>query len=125
MMVHCCCVLCLTSHQQSRSYGDGTTAYSIIRQTGEALDRTCDLFVYKKNRWFILCAARTHGAWNAFRLTEAAVYHVYPAIGIGIGISGENLAPIFTIGKLFVDVFGLYMFSWLLFSLVFILRLFE
>ena len=29
----------LTSHQQQRSYGDGTSVYSPIRQTG---DRTCD-----------------------------------------------------------------------------------
>ena len=43
-------------------------------------------------------AARCHNDWNAFRLTEAAViYHIYPAIGIGIGISGENLEPIFII----------------------------
>ena len=33
--------LCLTSHQQLRSYGDRATAYSLIRQTGEARDRTC------------------------------------------------------------------------------------
>ena len=34
--------LSLTSHQQLRSYGDGTTAYSLIRQTGEVGDRACD-----------------------------------------------------------------------------------
>ena len=32
----------LTSHQQLRSYGDGTSVYSPIRRTGEARDRTCD-----------------------------------------------------------------------------------
>ena len=32
----------LTSHQQLRSYGDGTAVYSPIRRTGEARDRTCD-----------------------------------------------------------------------------------
>ena len=32
----------LTSHQQLGSYGDGTSVYSPIRQTGEARDRTCD-----------------------------------------------------------------------------------
>ena len=34
--------LCLTSHQQLRSYGDGATAESLIRQTDEAGNRTCD-----------------------------------------------------------------------------------
>ena len=34
--------LCLTSHQQLRSYGDGATALSLILQTGEAGNRTCD-----------------------------------------------------------------------------------
>ena len=34
--------LCLTSHQQLRSYSDGATAESLIRQTGEAGNRTCD-----------------------------------------------------------------------------------
>ena len=34
--------LCLTSHQQQRSYGDGATAKSLIWQTGEAGNRTCD-----------------------------------------------------------------------------------
>ena len=34
--------LSLTSHQQLRSYGDGATAYSLIRRTDEAGDRTCD-----------------------------------------------------------------------------------
>ena len=34
--------LCLTSHQQLRSYGDGATALSLIRQTGEAGNQTCD-----------------------------------------------------------------------------------
>ena len=38
--------LCLTSHQQPRSYGDGATAKSLIRQTGEAGNRTC-------GPWFI------------------------------------------------------------------------
>ena len=37
----------LTSHQQLRSYGDGTSFYSLVRQTGEALDRTCGPWVYK------------------------------------------------------------------------------
>ena len=32
--------LCLTSHQQSRSYGDGATALSLIQKTGESGDRT-------------------------------------------------------------------------------------
>ena len=32
----------LTSHQQLSSYGDGTSVYSPIRQTGEARDRTWD-----------------------------------------------------------------------------------
>ena len=32
----------LTSHQQLRSYGDGTSVYSPIRRTGEARDQTCD-----------------------------------------------------------------------------------
>ena len=32
----------LTSHQQLRSYGDGTSVYSPIRRTGEARDRNCD-----------------------------------------------------------------------------------
>ena len=66
--------LCVfTSHQQPRTHGDEAMAYSIIRKTGEAGDRTYDRFVYKANRWFILCAARSHGAWNACRLTETAV----------------------------------------------------
>ena len=35
--------LCLTSHQQLRSYGDGgATAESLILQTGEAADGNCD-----------------------------------------------------------------------------------
>ena len=33
--------LFLTSRQQLRSYGDGATAKSLNRQTGEAGDRTC------------------------------------------------------------------------------------
>ena len=36
---------CFTSHQQLRSYGDGATALTLIRQTGEAGNRTC-------NPWF-------------------------------------------------------------------------
>ena len=31
-----------TSHQQLRSYGDGTSVLSLIRKTGEARDRTHD-----------------------------------------------------------------------------------
>ena len=34
--------LCLTSHQQLRSYGEGATALSLLQQTGEAGNRTCD-----------------------------------------------------------------------------------
>ena len=34
----------LTSHQQLRSYGDGTSVYSPIGRTGEARDRICDPF---------------------------------------------------------------------------------
>ena len=34
--------LCLMSHQQLRSYGDRTTALSLIRQTGGAGDQTGD-----------------------------------------------------------------------------------
>ena len=41
--------LFLTSYQQLRSYGDGTTALkSLIRQTGEARDRTCDPWFTKQ-----------------------------------------------------------------------------
>ena len=38
----CCCVLCLTSYQQLRSYWDGATSLSLIRQTGEAGNWTFD-----------------------------------------------------------------------------------
>ena len=34
--------LCLTSHQQLRSYGNVAKALSLIQQTGEAGNRTCD-----------------------------------------------------------------------------------
>ena len=37
----------LTSHQQLRSYGDGTSVYSPIRRAEEARDRNCDPLVYK------------------------------------------------------------------------------
>ena len=37
-----CLFLTPTSHQQLRSYGDGATTESLIRQTGEAGDPTCD-----------------------------------------------------------------------------------
>ena len=30
------------SHQQLRSYGDGTSVLSLIRKTGEAMDQTLD-----------------------------------------------------------------------------------
>ena len=38
---------CLTSHQQLRSYVDGTSVYSPIRRAGEPRNRTCDPLVYK------------------------------------------------------------------------------
>ena len=31
-----------SAHEQLRLCGDGTSVYSVIRQTGEARDRTCD-----------------------------------------------------------------------------------
>ena len=37
--------LCLTSHQQLRSYGDAATAWSLIGQTVGAWDRTLDPWV--------------------------------------------------------------------------------
>ena len=38
----------LMSHQQLRSYGDGTSVYSPIRRTGEARDQTCDPWFTKR-----------------------------------------------------------------------------
>ena len=38
----------LISHQQLRSYGDRTSVYSPILQTGEARDRTCDLWFTRR-----------------------------------------------------------------------------
>ena len=42
VLEHGVCVLCFMSHQQLRSYGDGATASSFIRQTGEAGDQIKD-----------------------------------------------------------------------------------
>ena len=46
-------MLCLTSHQQLRSYGDGATALSFIQQTGEAVF-LLDLIVYVPSTIFQL-----------------------------------------------------------------------
>ena len=48
-----------TSHQQLRSYGDGTSVYSPIRRTGEARDR---LNIYSSVMSIcMLCYITTHG----------------------------------------------------------------
>ena len=39
----------LTSQQQLRSYGDQASLYTLIQQTGEARDRTCDTWFRKRD----------------------------------------------------------------------------
>ena len=50
----------ITSHQQIRSYGDGTSVYSPIRRAGEARDRTCDPLVYKASDIYNYCTIPWH-----------------------------------------------------------------
>ena len=47
----------LTSHQQLRSYGDGTLVYSPIRRTGKAQHRTCDLWYTRRDGGFYILIA--------------------------------------------------------------------
>ena len=44
-------VMCLTSHQQLTSYGDGATAFSLIRETGETGNRTSDPWFTAPAKW--------------------------------------------------------------------------
>ena len=50
----------LTSHQQLRSYGDGTSVYSPIRRTGEARDRTCDPWFTSRIHWIVFVMFLPH-----------------------------------------------------------------
>ena len=55
----------LTSLQQLRSYGDGTSVYSPIRRTGEARDRTCDPWFTRR-----VTSPLHHGGFFIYFLTE-------------------------------------------------------
>ena len=50
-MVYICMCLCITSHQQQRSYGEEATALSLIQQTGKVGDRTRDPWF---TRWVVV-----------------------------------------------------------------------
>ena len=52
IFVELCVCLCLTSHQQLRSFGDEVTAYSLILQTDEAGDLDRQPLVYKASGFY-------------------------------------------------------------------------
>ena len=70
----------LLVHQQRRSYGDGTSVYSLIRKTGEAWDRTHKLdkcndllnnYTTEASKYFWLLNQQRNGQ-NVYRLTDRA-----------------------------------------------------
>ena len=55
--------LCLTSHQQLRSYGDGPRLKSLIWQTGEAGIRTCDPWYIRRGVYPLQHGGSFHLFW--------------------------------------------------------------
>ena len=109
----------LTSYQQLRSYGDGTSVYSLIRRTGEARDRTCDLwftrrvtFGLKRKTYCIsihipvlLYKTGVRGVYFLAHLSRRLTGEliVYPCSGVRPAsvVRPSSVRPPFTISKIF------------------------